>query len=110
MSFLYWGRAKLHTPHVASPGLSRGQESSPSVADNGLPTAALDAVGFHSFKGMLLVCGQLRSEDLQGLFWKAAFQSTGLQHVLVHRVIPPQMEAISYKNGHDTVCTGIPVG
>lgn len=91
MSSLYWGGGGQAGHTICGfTRLSRGQESSPKTADNALPTVY---------------------EYLQGLFWKATFQSTGLQHILVHRVIPPQMkEAISYRNGHGTVCTGIAVG
>lgn len=76
------------TPGVASAaGLSRGQESPPSICWQHFSNAVQDTSSRLCYKDTVLDRVQLGvRQDPHVLFCRAAFQPVGPQHVLVHRV------------------------
>ena len=99
-------RAGPSTPGVASPLLSRGK-GSPLSAGSALPNAAQGTIHLLCCKGTLLPHGQFGVYwDLQVPFCRAAFQLGSPQHVLVHGVVPSQMQdlALHLVEPHEGSC------
>ena len=62
-------------------------------AGNALPNAAQDTVSRFCGKGTLMACVQPGAhQHPRVLFYKAAFQLGSPQHILVHGVVPPQVQ------------------
>ena len=71
---------------------AEGKDQFPRPAGNTLPSAAWDTIGLLCFKGTLLAHVQLSVHQDSHVFCKAAFLLGGSQHILVHRVVPPQIQ------------------
>ena len=95
MSFSYWGLLLLvlhKTVHRTSVVVSAVPRERRRVISLELLAAPQDAVGLLCFRGLLLVRVQLLV--CQVLSCQAFFQSVSPQHVLLHRVIPCQVQHI----------------
>jgi len=71
-------------------GRVEGEDHLPRPAADSLPDAAQGTISLFRGQGMLLTHIQHGvHQDAEVLFCQAAFQLGGLQHVVVHGVVPP---------------------
>ncbi|PKU35805.1 hypothetical protein llap_13892 [Limosa lapponica baueri] len=74
-------------------GRVEGHDYLPRPVGHTLPDAPQDAIGLPGHKGTLLAHGHpVVHQDSQAFFHRAALQQVSLQSLLVHGVIPPQVQ------------------